>query len=328
MITSPRFNEIFGFYRDKKLTYELLIKQLIGKQDPVASGVIEASLNRDGRFDLDYSLKRFDNEKTRWVTLTGTLTYDKNDKPDYITGLIYDITEQKLDNIRKNDFIAMVSHELKTPLTSIHGYVQLLVNKAKKTEDTFTINALHKASTQIKKMTSLINGFLNLSSFESGKIQLNKAVFEIGDLIDEIVEEIKLTNICHTIEVYPCPVLTVYADRDKIGQVINNLLSNAIKYTPGNKAIEIHCNEINGMMQLSVEDEGLGIKPQDQEQLFNRYFRIENDQMLNTSGFGLGLYLSAEIVKRHTGEIWVKSDWGKGSRFYFNLPLDHSHTKK
>lgn len=322
LTTSPRFNEILGFNPNQKLTYEAVVNQFINKQDFVTLIVEKASQHPDGRFDLENAIKKADNGKLCWITFTGSVTYDQNGNTNFFTGLVYDITEQKLDNIRKNDFIAMVSHELKMPLTSVHGYVQLLLAKAKRNEDVYALNALDKTNNHINKMNSLINGFLNLSSFEAGKIHLNKQVFEIDALIKEVVEETVLTSDSHRIEVYPCPEITVDADRDKIGQVINNFLSNAIKYTPANKTINIRCLEINNMLQISVEDQGMGINSQDREQVFDRYYRIDNNQTQITFGFGLGLYLSAEIIKRHNGNIWVESELGKGSNFYFTLPLE------
>jgi len=215
----------------------------------------------------------------------------------------------------------MVSHELRTPLTSLQGYVQLLTSKAKTAEDTFSVVKLDKAQIQVKKMLTLMNGFLNASSFEAGKIYLNEQTFEINALLNEVVEEVMLITPSHNIVVLPSPIVSVNADRDKIGQVINNFLSNALKYSPKGKNIEIACREVDGSVQVSVKDDGMGIKPEDQGKLFDRYFRIESALTQTISGFGLGLYLSAEIIQRHNGKVWVESEAGKGSTFYFSLPL-------
>ena len=183
------------------------------------------------------------------------------------------------------------------------------------------MSKLEKVHSQVKKMTTLINGFLNTSSFEAGKIYLNEQTFEINDLLNEVVEEVTLITANHNFVVMPSPTVSVKADRDKIGQVINNFLTNAVKYSPKGKSIDISCKESNGNIQVSVKDQGIGIKPQDQEKLFDRYFRIESVQNQTISGFGLGLYLSAEIIHRHKGKVWVESEMGKGSTFYFSLPL-------
>jgi PAS domain S-box-containing protein len=232
-----------------------------------------------------------------------------------------DITERKQDEARKNDFIGMVSHELKTPLTSLIAILQVVMAKLKKTEDAFVPSALEKANRQAKKMSNMINGFLNISRLESGKIQVDKQPFIIGDLIKEIIEETNLTGPAHIIELRTCDKVVLSADRDKIGSVISNLLSNAVKYSPKGSNIQVDCRNLPHEVRISVTDEGLGIRPEDREKLFDRFYRAESNHPAYISGFGIGLYLSAEIVQCHHGKIWVESETGKGSTFYFSLPL-------
>jgi two-component system CheB/CheR fusion protein len=129
-----------------------------------------------------------------------------------------------------------------------------------------------------------------------------------------------ITKSHHIVVTSDCDI-GVNADRDKIGQVITNFLSNAIKYSPKGKNIKVSCKEVKGVVVVSVTDEGLGIAPRDKEKLFDRYYRIESEQTHNISGFDLGLYLSAEIIQRHKGKVWVESETDKGSVFYFSLPL-------
>jgi signal transduction histidine kinase len=231
-----------------------------------------------------------------------------------------DVTEQKKDEQRKNDFIGMVSHELKTPLTSLKGYAQILHAKAKKNEDTFATNALSKVTDQVTKMTSMINGFLNLSRLESGKIHLNKTIFDMEELVREHTEEAQLITTTHEIIFKPCDPVPVFADRDKVGSVISNMISNAIKYSPHGKQVEICCNVIGNTVQISVKDQGIGISEEDVPRLFDRFYRVESNETELISGFGIGLYLSAEIVQHHHGKIWVESKVGRGSTFFFSLP--------
>ena len=318
---SQRLKEIFGFYPDEQMTYEASIAQIDSKYQALVTDAVEANISKGIKCDIEFPLRGFHDGKIRWVRANGDLSLDQEDKPTYFTGVVHDITVHKQDELRKNDFIAMVSHELKTPLTSMQGYVQLLALRAKNDEDTFSMSKLEKVHSQVKKMTTLINGFLNTSSFEAGKIYLNEQTFEINDLLNEVVEEVMLITANHNFVVMPSPTVSVKADRDKIGQVINNFLTNAVKYSPKGKNIDISCKESNGNIQVSVKDQGIGIKPQDQEKLFDRYYRIESVQNQTISGFGLGLYLSAEIIHRHKGKVWVESEMGKGSTFYFSLPL-------
>ncbi|QEM05046.1 hypothetical protein DIU31_016555 [Mucilaginibacter rubeus] len=125
----------------------------------------------------------------------------------------------------------------------------------------------------------------------------------------------------HIIKFDLCDHVMVSADQDKIGSVITNLISNAVKYSPKGKDVEIKCEVVDHWAQVSVKDKGIGLKPADQDKVFDRYYRVESSNTQHISGFGIGLYLSAEIVHRHEGEIWVKSESGHGSTFYFSLPL-------
>ncbi|MDB4900823.1 MAG: yycG 1 [Mucilaginibacter sp.] len=320
-IPSPRLKEIFGFFPDEQMTYENVIAQIDSEYQSLVTDAIETNINGGERFDVEYLLRGLHDEKLRWVKANGNITHDHEGKPNYFTSVLHDITIQKEDDIRKTDFIAMASHELKTPLTSLQAYVQMLAARARKAGDTFALAALDKANVQVKKMGTLINGFLNASSFEAGKIYLNEQPFEIGALMTEIVGDLILTTKSHNFLLTSCPTIVVNADRDKIGQVINNFLSNAVKYSPKGTNIEISCTEIKDMLQVSIKDEGPGINAQDQEKIFNRYYRVENVETRQVSGFGLGLYLSAEIIHQHNGKVWVKSEIGKGSTFYFSLPL-------
>jgi PAS domain S-box-containing protein len=241
-----------------------------------------------------------------------------------ITGLskiARDITERKMNETMKNDFIGMVSHELKTPLTSLSAIIQVTDDKLKKSDDRFLSDAMEKANRQVRRMTGMINSFLNISRLEAGKMPIEKRLFELDQLLREILDEIKMTISTHTFSLEECAHMIVNADRDKISSVISNLISNAVKYSPKGKLIDIRCQVRDGMVVLSVKDEGMGIKPQDLSQIFDRYYRVETSHTRHISGFGIGLYLSAEIIKRHDGKIWAESESGKGSTFSFSLPL-------
>jgi signal transduction histidine kinase len=223
--------------------------------------------------------------------------------------------------MRKNDFIGMVSHELKTPLTSLNAIIQVANTKLQGSDDQFLAGAMTKANAQIKRMSTMINGFLNISRLESGKILIEKGHFDIEELVREITDETKLSVATHHINLVQCAPINVYADRDKINSVISNLISNAVKYSPQNTTILVSCSVAQNEITVSVKDEGIGIKPSDAERIFDRYYRVESSNTRHISGFGIGLYLSAEIIERHGGRIWLESEPGKGSTFYFSLPL-------
>ena len=169
----------------------------------------------------------------------------------------------------------------------------------------------------------MINGFLNISRLESGKIIIEKQQFDLRKLIREMLDEAELTVSGHSLIFEPGAPLIIGADRDKIGSVISNLVSNAVKYSPKGKVVTVKCKTVENNAVVSIEDEGMGIKAKDIDRLFERYYRVSSNHTKNISGFGIGLYLSAEIIQRHDGKIWVESESGVGSTFYFSLPLGH-----
>jgi len=319
LVVSTKLKEFFGFYPEEEFSYEGAIKQIHPDYRQEVTDLVESAFTKGTRFDIEHPIIGYHDGKIRWVRGIGELQHSEGG--DYFTGILHEITEKKQDEIRKNDFIGMVSHELKTPLTSIKGYMQLLLIKLTKREDEFIINALEKVNAQVTKMTGMINGFLNISRLESGKIHIDRQNFDLALLLKESEEESLATILSHQVIFEPVETTILSADRDKIGQVIHNLISNAVKYSPQGSIINVTCSIANGTAKISVKDQGMGIKPDDIAKIFDRYYRVEGNHMYSISGFGIGLYLCSEIIHRHHGQIWCKSEFGKGSTFSFSLPL-------
>lgn len=288
-------------------------------REKVMNGIAYAVEHKQD-FCEEYWIDPMDGSKSRWLRSNGKAYYNENGEPLYISGTIADLTEQKEDDIRKSDFIGMVSHELKTPLTSLTSYLQVLQSKATQSSDSFTRGALDQSVKQVKKMTTMINSFLNISRLESGKIHIDRQTFDMASLVKETEAETVVMNNSHTFIFHPVERTIVNADRDKIGQVISNFISNAVKYSKPGSTIQIACVSEGNEARFSVSDEGMGISPEDTGRLFERYYRVKNNSSI--SGFGIGLYLCSEIVMRHEGKIWVESEPGKGSIFYFSLMLE------
>ena len=221
----------------------------------------------------------------------------------------------------QDDFISIVCHELKTPLTLLSAHVQILSKKLEQNEDATIGTSLAKAEEQIKKIGKLINGFLNASFLESGVIDICKTDFKLNHLIGEVIQETRgLVKNQFIVTDCDAPV-TVHADRDKISCVLSNLLCNAIKYSPEGKCIYVQCFHSATQAIVRVRDEGVGIKPEDLDRLFERFFRADCKEVKKVEGFGIGLYLSSAIIQQHGGSIWAESEYGNGSIFYFSLPL-------
>ncbi|WP_214073008.1 ATP-binding protein [Mucilaginibacter sp. dw_454] len=238
-----------------------------------------------------------------------------------IAGTTRDISEIKENEQRKNDFISMVSHELKTPLTSVISYVQLSQKRATQNHDEVATGMLERAGKQLAKMTRMINGFLNVSRLESGQIHIDHKLFDLAALMKEVEQESATTISGYNLIFEPVKETWVSADKDKISQVFNNLISNAVKYSPPGSAIHVGAIAKGGRVKVSVQDEGMGISKEDLPRLFERYYRVKEAEAKHISGFGIGLYLCSEIIKRHGGNVWAESQPGKGSTFFFDLPV-------
>ncbi|MGQ7856411.1 PAS domain-containing protein [Pedobacter sp. WC2501] len=234
-------------------------------------------------------------------------------------GSTTDIQAIKEEEQRKNDFIGMVSHELKTPLTSLTGYLQFMQRKAQRSGDDALYQGFKQPLKQVSVMTAMINGFLNVARLDAGKIPVEKSAFNMAELIQSAQDEFRVLYSSHTIICQHLEEVTVLADHDKILQVLNNLVSNAAKYSAASTTIEISCQRVANWVRVSVRDQGIGVSKEELGKLFERYYRVEKNN--NITGFGIGLYLCAEIIKIHHGKIWGESEAGEGSVFHFELPL-------
>ncbi|MDB5200359.1 MAG: domain S-box protein [Chitinophagaceae bacterium] len=245
-------------------------------------------------------------------------------------GSLTDITEQeaaqeatKLLMQRKDEFISMASHELKTPVTSLKAFTQILQMTFEQQGHTVASDMLTKMDKQINKLTRLITDLLDASKANAGQMEMqyDKDSFDFNELLKEISDEMQRTSQTHTIELNLTDTKTVVGDKNRIGQVITNLISNAIKYSPDADCIVITTSHDNDKIKCCVQDFGIGIPEQEQPKLFTRFFRVTNDNVNTYPGLGLGLYITNEIVKRHSGSIDFKSKESKGSEFCFSLPL-------
>jgi two-component system sensor histidine kinase VicK len=318
LTSDARFKELFGYYPDEGLSVDQALARIHPEYRQETVALVKSAFTKGTKFDMECPIIGHHDGKIRWIRGIGEMQH--RDGKDYFTGVLHEITEKKQDEIRKNDFIGMVSHELKTPLTSTKAYIQIVLARLRKQNDDFAISALEKTNAQVAKMTAMINGFLNISRLESGKIHIDLQPFDLALLVREAEEESQATITSHTILFEPAESCFVSADRDKIGQVIHNLISNAVKYAPAGSIINVTCLKAEGQAKISVNDQGMGIKPDDLTKIFNRYYRVEGGHMYSISGFGIGLYLCSEIINRHHGKIWAESEFGKGSTFSFSLP--------
>ncbi len=236
-------------------------------------------------------------------------------------GVCTDIEDQKKAMEKKDEFISMASHELKTPVTSLKAFTQIMMMTFEDEGNSMASGMLGKMDKQINKLTALIADLLDASKANSGQLNFQNEDFDFNELIKEVTDEIQRTSVTHTIELELAKTETIKGDRSRLAQVVMNMLSNAIKYSPNADKVIITSRIEKQQMKLCIQDFGIGIPLSQQPKLFTRFFRVTNDKTNTYPGLGLGLYISNEIIKRHSGIIDFISEEGKGSTFCISLPL-------
>jgi signal transduction histidine kinase len=225
---------------------------------------------------------------------------------------------------QRDELFSMTSHELKTPLTSLKAYTQLLLMDVHTMDSDQRKILLDRMDKQISKLVGLINDLLDVSRLQYGQLNYNKKPVKLNHLIADIISEIQLGSAEHKIIFQKNINVTVNTDSDRIGQVVTNLLINAIKYSPGSREVIVRLDKTDKTVICSIRDFGPGIKKEEQNKIFERFYRVSGDNQNTYPGLGLGLYISKEIIEKHDGRLWVESEYGKGSSFYFELPLMES----
>lgn len=255
----------------------------------------------------------------KWFLIRGSYFPAEGDR-DSIMGSLIDITEQKVLEEQKDEFIAIASHELKTPVTSIKAYAEILLDFLRSKRDSARASMMERMVNQADRLTRLINDLLDTSKITSGQLLLDPEEFDLNDLIQERVEEIQRST-KHIFDISFGKIPPVIADKDRISQVINNLLANAIKYSPQRSRISITSGTTGSTVTISVRDEGIGLTGAAQQRVFERFYRANESAHFNIPGLGLGLYIAHEIIRKHHGTMRVISKPGEGSEFFFQLPI-------
>lgn len=273
-------------------------------------------------FLLEHRFRRYDGEY-RWQLSRAIPQKDEKGNIQMWVGTSTDIDEIKKHDQQKDDFIKMASHELKTPVTTIKGYVQLLLKMNSSGKDPFLASSLLTIDKQIFKLTKLITDLLDVTKIETGSLELKKETFLIADTVREIAEELETTTQTHAISIRQHANPVIYADKDRIAQVFINLFTNAIKYSPKAAEIIVDISQQGNDILISVEDFGIGISQADLTKIFERFYRVAGKDEKTFPGFGIGLFIVNEIINLHSGKIWVESEKEKGSVFYVSLPVNN-----
>ncbi|HXS14772.1 MAG TPA: PAS domain-containing sensor histidine kinase [Candidatus Saccharimonadales bacterium] len=274
----------------------------------------------EGRADDENWILRKNGSKF-WASGITTAIKDKKGNLLYLAKIIHDLTSYKELDERKNYFLSMASHELKTPVTSIKVYIEYLQKQADKFENQVFQKILNRTHSQIINLTILIEDLVSVTRLQSGRLELHNELFDFDTAVQEVIENYQATIKTHSIIQTGKTRQKIYGDKYRIGQVVLNFLSNAAKYSPSANKIFVTLLADGKNVTCSVEDFGIGISKADKEKVFERFFRSNGKDEHVFPGMGLGLYIASEIIKLHKGKIRLTSTLGKGSVFSFSLSI-------
>lgn len=338
--TSPSLKKVLG-YDNKELHGERFTSLLHPDDLQLAEKAIQQAIIKKSSATIIVRVKHKDGQ---YVYIEGgaTTMYDEKN----LTSLIIvarNVTSRVALERRKDEFISMASHELKTPITTIKAFTQILARQFTQSENPIAATYLSKMDAQVNKLTDLIVNMLEVSRTQQGKLQFHFQDFNLNDLLQNVLEDLQETITTHRILLKGDFNKTVYGDKDRINQVIVNLITNAVKYSPEANKILITISSVpmiktkeksptpqlqhkktrSDKITLAVTDYGIGIPEKHKKRIFEKFYRVEDsNQRSHYPGLGVGLYIAAEIVQRHGGKIWVESSGsGHGSTFYFSLPV-------
>lgn len=232
-----------------------------------------------------------------------------------------------LANKSKSEFVSVVSHELKLPMTSIKGYSDLMLAGATGPLNENQITFLTTVRNNVNRMATLVSDLTDISRIESGNIRIEPRSVPVWDVVDEVVNltrtQIDQKNQIVSLDI-PERLPKIWCDRNRFSQILTNLVSNANKYTPEGGVVHVQAMQVDGMIQMSVQDNGLGMAPEDQEKLFSKFFRSADDKVREAPGTGLGLSITKNLIELQGGKIWFESEFRKGTTFYFTMPISQN----
>ena len=314
---SPSIERIIGYTADEFMVMEPWV---LADPDelPEIRAKMEDLMAHPGK-NISF-IHRLRHKDGRWIWVENSITnLLEDDAVCAIVANFYNVTERIILEQKKDDFIGIASHELKTPITTLKASIQLMDRMKADPSHDMLPKLIDRSKRNVDKLTELVDELLNASQIGQGHLQLTKTEFIVADLLMECCHHIHAAD-KHNLIVEGDKELQVCADKARIDQVVVNFVNNAIKYAPQSKDIFLCVDRVNSDAKISVKDNGPGVAPEKLPYIFDRYYRAEVNSF-NNSGLGLGLFISSEIVKKHGGQIGVDSKKGEGSTFWFTLPV-------
>jgi len=276
----------------------------------------------EGKFNLEARVHH-PSGSVCWIHYYGRVFKNEKGEPTHAAGVIFDISDRKSVEQKKDEFIGIASHELKTPVTSIKAYTEILYDQFIEAGDNQSAVYLEKLNNQVDRLTRLIRDLLDATRISEGRLALRESSVDMNQLLRDTVEDMQNTSGKHTIELNLQDLPAIQGDKERLRQVIVNLIANATKYSPEADRVLIKTYRSNGNINIEVQDFGIGMSEETQSNLFERFFRSNDPSIGTFPGLGLGLYISMQIIKQHKGTIRVRSEKGNGSVFTIVLPVEH-----
>ena len=306
-------------------------KELIEKQNPFSN-----VLNQSSAITQDAQLVKRNGNNILVSLVVSPVISPSSKEVSGIIAIMRDISKERAEERRRADFISTASHEMRTPVAAIEGYLALALNDKVSNIDTKARGFLEKAHSSTQHLGKLFQDLLTSAKAEDGRLVSNPTVIEMGTFLEQVTDSLRFsvekagllmeyvigasqTSTSSGSERVIKPLYYVYTDPDRLREVITNLFDNAIKYTETGK-ISVGLTGNNEVVQFYIKDTGLGIPPEDVSHLFQKFYRIDSSATRTIGGTGLGLFISRKIIELYKGRIWVESEVGKGSTFYVNLP--------
>ena len=318
--SSPSIQKIIGYTADEFLAMPALALVHEDELPHVRQQIREMMAFPGETVSIVHRIKH---KNGQWIWVEDTITNLLNEPAvNALIANFYNITERVKIEEQREDFVSIASHELKTPVTTIKLLVQILRKQFNEKGDDRTTASLIKIEYQVNRITSLINDLFDITQLKQGQLSYKLEPICLNDLISGIVDNIQASSSTHQIKFNQSKLSLVNGDKERLSQVIHNLITNGIKYSPEADKVVVSTVQEDKCIKVTVQDFGIGIKKEELNKVFDRFYRAKNENTERQNGLGLGLYISADIIKKHNGHIGVNSELGKGSTFWFTLPVE------
>ncbi|WON93343.1 ATP-binding protein [Sphingobacterium sp. UGAL515B_05] len=308
----------FGLSKKDRFDYEDLMQSIVPEHREMVYRKVQEAIQNKTTYHAEY-LICWPDGSLHWINASGLPKYDAEGNATHLIGVVADITKRKNYESQKDDFLGIASHELKTPVTGLKGTIQLLERFKDKTGSDIISRLIDQSAVNIKKIVTLVDDLLNMHRISEGQLHLEKTSFKASKILTSSCHNI-ISQGNHQVNMTGDLDADLFADEQRLEQVLVNFVNNAVKYAPESKEINIVVEQQQDHVKITVTDKGEGINPEVQPFIFDRYYRA-NHEGKSYSGLGLGLYISSEIIKKHNGQIGVDSTLGQGSSFWFSIPV-------